>query len=170
MSAVLKPQRSLRAMLPTDLPRVLEIEQAAYEFPWSRGNFVDSLHAGYFAQVLFDEQSAMLAYLIAMQGVDEMHLLNLSVAPPNQGRGHARWMLDSLLAHCRGERAAMLWLEVRKGNQRARSLYRRYGFDEIGVRRSYYPAAAGVREDAIVMSIITSTPESPDNKVVNGLD
>lgn len=170
MSAVLKPQRSLRAMLPTDLPQVLEIERAAYEFPWSRGNFLDSLHAGYFAQLLFDEQAALAGYFIAMQGVDEMHLLNLSVAPARQGRGHARWMLDSLLAHCRSERAAMLWLEVRKGNQRARTLYRRYGFDEIGVRRSYYPASAGSREDAIVMSILTATPGSPASGVVNDLD
>ncbi len=170
MSAVLKAQRSLRAMLPSDLPAVLEIEQAAYEFPWSRGNFLDSLHAGYLAQMLFDERRELVGYFIAMAGVDEMHLLNLSVAPAMQGRGHARFLLDALLDHCRRNSAAMLWLEVRTSNERARRLYRRYGFSEIGIRRNYYPAAAGSREHAIVMSMATALHTRPVGKRGNGLD
>ena len=83
---------------------VLAIERAAYEFPWTRGNFIDSLHAGYHAQLLVDERDRLIGYFVAMAGVDEMHLLNLSVAPERQRRGHAREMLDALLAHCRAER------------------------------------------------------------------
>ncbi len=160
MNAVLRPQRRLDDMMPSDLPAVLAIEQAAYEFPWSRGNFLDSLHAGYLGRLLYDEHGLLAGYLVAMAGVDEMHLLNLTVAPALQHRGHARFMLDSLLAHCRATSAAMLWLEVRVGNQRARALYKRYGYNEIGIRRNYYPTGGGAREDAVVMSIATATPDS----------
>lgn len=156
--------------MPSDLSAVLAIENAAYEFPWSRGNFLDSLHAGYIACLLYDEQQTLAGYFVAMAGVDEMHLLNLSVAPALQGRGHARWMLDFLLDHCRSHSAAMLWLEVRTGNQRARALYTRYGFSEIGIRRNYYPAAATAREDAIVMSLATQQAPLPLTEPFDGLD
>lgn len=161
MNALLNPQRRLEPMRVADLPAVLAIEAAAYDFPWTRGNFLDSLHAGYLARLLYDEPGALAGYFVAMAGVDEMHLLNLSVAPALQGRGHARWMLDALCDHCRSQAASMLWLEVRTGNARARRLYRRYGFNEIGVRRAYYPAAAATREDAIVMSLAVRPPTGP---------
>lgn len=159
MSAVLRQQRHLGAMQIADVDTVLAIENAAYEFPWTRGNFIDSLHAGYEAWLLRDEHGALLGYAIAMAGVDEMHLLNITVAPGMQSQGHARWLLDALLVHCRSHAAPMLWLEVRESNARARALYRRYGLRDIGVRRNYYPAALGRREDAVVMSMSTDLPE-----------
>ena len=172
MNAVLKPQRRFQAMLPSDLSAVLTIERAAYEFPWSRGNFLDSLHAGYLALLMYDEHQTLAGYFVAMAGVEEMHLLNLSVAPDLQGSGHARAMLDFLQEHCRNHAAAMLWLEVRTGNQRARRLYTRYGFSEIGIRRNYYPGAATTREDAVVMSLATvqQPPSGPCRSVADGLD
>ncbi|WP_418318392.1 ribosomal protein S18-alanine N-acetyltransferase [Piscinibacter sakaiensis] len=170
MNAVVKPHANLRAMLASDLPAVLAIEQAAYEFPWTRGNFLDSLHAGYLARLMFDERGRVIGYFIAMSGVDEMHLLNLSVAPALQGRGHGRAMLDALLQLCREHGAGMLWLEVRTSNLRARSLYRRLGFSEIGIRRGYYPAAGGAREDAIVMSLATAPMPGASNGPADGLD
>jgi ribosomal-protein-alanine N-acetyltransferase len=87
-----------------------------------------------------------------MAGFEEMHLLNLTVAPAWQGRGLARRLLDVLLQRCRDAHAATLWLEVRASNQRARALYRQRGFSEVGLRKGYYPAAHGTREDAVVMS------------------
>lgn len=156
------PQRHLAAMGVVDLPEVLAIEQRAYDFPWSRGNFIDSLHAGYHAWLVRDGSAQLLGYCVAMPGVDEMHLLNLTVAPECQGRGHARWLLDTLVRHCQGHGASMLWLEVRTGNDRARALYRRYGFREIGVRRNYYPGPLGRREDAVVMSLSTAAGASGD--------
>ncbi|WP_082368511.1 ribosomal protein S18-alanine N-acetyltransferase [Piscinibacter sakaiensis] len=143
------------------LDEVLEVERAAYEFPWSRGNFVDSLHAGYAAWLLHDEHPGLAGYAIAMAGVDEVHLLNLTVAPPRQREGHARWMLEALVAWCRLKAAPMLWLEVRTSNARARTLYGRFGFREIGTRRAYYPAAQGRREDAVVMSLAIDLPAGP---------
>ena len=88
-----------------------------------------------------------------MAGVQEMHLLNLTVAPAWQHRGLARGLLDALVVDCRADGALWLWLEVRESNLRAREVYRRYGFAQVGWRRGYYPAAAGRREDACVMRL-----------------
>jgi ribosomal-protein-alanine N-acetyltransferase len=131
---------------------VLVIEQAAYEFPWTRGNFIDSLAARYLAEVLVAESGAV-GYFVAMGGLDEMHLLNLTVAPGWQGQGHGRALLDALVGHCRTRGARTLWLEVRESNLRARAIYTRYGFGEVGLRRGYYPAPHGQREHAVVMSL-----------------
>jgi ribosomal-protein-alanine N-acetyltransferase len=136
------------------LPAVLAVEQAVYAFPWTHGNFVDSLAAGHHAHVLRTAGGAITGYSVAMAGVQEMHLLNLTVSPPWQGRGHARALLDALVALCRRQASESLWLEVRPSNEHARRVYRRYGFEEIGLRRGYYPAAAGQREDACVMRLV----------------
>jgi len=147
-----------------DLGAVLAIENAAYEFPWTRGNFIDALAAGNHAQGLRDAAGTLCAYCVAMAGVQEMHLLNLTVAPPYQHRGLARLMLDALVAASGAADARWLWLEVRESNQRAQAVYRRYGFEPIGVRRGYYPAAGGQREDAIVMRLAcpTAAPKGSD--------
>jgi ribosomal-protein-alanine N-acetyltransferase len=154
MSAVLRttPPR-LSAMRLAHVDEVLALETHAYSFPWTRGNFVDSLVAGYTAEVLRDDADELIGYFIAMAGVQEMHLLNLAVAPAHQGRGHGRYMLDQLVERCRDAEALMLWLEVRQSNHGARRLYERYGFVDVGMRRGYYPAAMGRREDAVVMSL-----------------
>jgi ribosomal-protein-alanine N-acetyltransferase len=143
------PQRE--ALTLADLDAVLAVENSAYAFPWTRGNFIDSLAAGYAAQLLRDPDGLPRAYCVAMAGVQEMHLLNLTVAPAWQHRGLARGLLDGLVADCRAASAVWLWLEVRESNHRAREIYRRYGFEQIGWRRGYYPAGPGQREDACVM-------------------
>jgi ribosomal-protein-alanine N-acetyltransferase len=153
MNALLQPRVSLRSLSLRDVDAVLAVEVAAYAFPWSRGNFIDSLSAGYVAEVLVDEQDTVHGYLVAMPGVDEMHLLNLTVAPAWQQRGHSRVLLDTLERHCQQRGLATLWLEVRVGNQRARQVYARRGFVEVGVRKNYYPAGLARREDALVMSM-----------------
>jgi len=159
MNALLRDAPSLRPMWVGDLDAVLAIERSAYPFPWTRGNFIDSLAAGYLAQALVGEDE-LIGYYIAMSGVEEMHLLNITVAPAQQHRGHARRMLDELVQFCHEANAHKLWLEVREGNAPARSLYLRYGFRHIGVRRSYYPAPEGRREDAAVMSLEIAHPAS----------
>lgn len=139
-------------MRSTDLDAVLAVERRAYGHPWTRGNFIDSLAAGYLAELLERPDGGLVGYYLALPGVDEMHLLNLTVAPLHQGRGHARTLLDALEQRCREWRIGRIWLEVRAGNQRARHVYARRGFAEAGTRRGYYPAGLGRREDAIVMT------------------
>lgn len=143
------------------LDEVMAIELRAYPFPWKRGNFVDALAAGYLAQGLETGEGELLAYQIAMAGVDEWHLLNLTVAPAFQGQGLALRLLKTLARHTRATGAHHLWLEVRPSNLRARMLYERFGFEQIGVRRAYYPDHHGAREDALVLRW-TVRPEESD--------
>ena len=144
----------LSDMAVTDLDAVLAVEHLAYAVPWTRGNFIDSLAAGHSAVLLTGARREPIGYFVAMDGVDELHLLNLTVHPDHQGRGHARFLLDELVRLARHKRACEIWLEVRDSNQRAKALYLRYGFSAVGLRRGYYPLPPGVagREDAAVMS------------------
>ena len=139
-------------MLADGLDAVLEVEQLAYAHPWLRLNFQDALRSGYQAQLLL-AQECLLGYFVAMKGVDEVHLLNITVAPPYQRQGWARVMLDALAIWAKGQGALWLWLEVRAGNQRAMEVYEASGYRRVGERKSYYPAAQGQREDAVVMNL-----------------
>ncbi len=134
------------------LDAVLAVEQRAYAHAWSRVNFLDALHTGYHAQVLLTDDE-VLGYFVAMKGVDEAHLLNITVAPEHQGQGLARLMLDVLANWTRSQSLEWLWLEVRVGNAPAIRVYERHGFRRVGLRKDYYPADHGVRESAIVMSL-----------------
>jgi [ribosomal protein S18]-alanine N-acetyltransferase len=162
VSAVLQPpshrlDARLRPMGNADLDAVVALEQTMYGFPWSRGNFSDSLHSGYDAWVLWPGEGvsdgSLLGYLVAQPGVGESHLLNITIAPTVQGGGLGRRLLDAWVAHCRARGDAALWLEARPSNTRALAVYARYGFREVGLRRGYYPAAGGQREDAKVLKL-----------------
>ena len=131
---------------------VVQIEQRAYAHPWNRINFLDALQSGYQAQVLVAGET-LLGYFVAMQGVDEVHLLNITVAPEFQGQGWSRVMLDALTLWARGRNAQWLWLEVRVGNTRALHVYAAQGYAKVGMRKEYYPAGHGKREDAVVMGL-----------------
>jgi ribosomal-protein-alanine N-acetyltransferase len=152
MSAVFKSiEAGFEPMTERRLDEVLAIERSAYAHPWTRGNFADSLRSGYQAQLLVAGDT-LLGYFVAMKGVDEVHLLNITVAPGFQGQGWGRVMLDALALWSRSQGAQWLWLEVRTSNARAQRIYERYGYRRVGERKSYYPAQQGKREDAIVMS------------------
>jgi ribosomal-protein-alanine N-acetyltransferase len=151
MSAVFKTMEAgFEPMTEASLDEVVAIERAAYAHPWSRGNFSDSLKSGYQAQLL-RAGDTLIGYFVAMKGVDEVHLLNITVAPGSQGMGWGRVMLDALAIWSRGQDAQWLWLEVRTSNARAQQVYLHYGYRRVGERKNYYPADGG-REDAIVMS------------------
>ena len=135
-----------------DLDDVVRVEAQIYPFPWTHGNFADSLRSGYSCWVLRDRVGALQAYAIVMLTLDEAHLLNLSVARDCQGLGLGWRTLEWIAQVARGHGARTMLLEVRPSNPAAIRLYERYGFQRIGVRRGYYPAADG-REDAIVMRV-----------------
>jgi len=162
MSAAMStPAMPLAPMTVADLDAVVGIEQQAYPFPWSRGNFVDSLAAGYMAEVLLEARGHVIGYYVAMHGVQETHLLNLTVAPGQWSQGHGRQLLGRVVDRAQILHSQTLWLEVRESNARARAVYQRYGFVQVGTRRGYYPAPQGQREDAMVMSLaLTSSGAS----------
>ena len=139
-------------LLAHQLDRVLLVEQRAYDHPWSVLNFLDALQAGYQAQMLVADDT-VLGYFVAMQGVEEVHLLNITVAPAHQRQGWALVMLDALVLWSRAQGAQWLWLEVRASNTRAQQIYLKRGFARVGLRKAYYPAGHGLREDAVVMNL-----------------
>jgi ribosomal-protein-alanine N-acetyltransferase len=151
MSAQLDTLPEFRPMRTADLDRVMEVEPALYSHPWTRGNFDDSLTAGYSCWVV-ECGGALAGYGVLMIGVREAHLLNLSVATAWQRRGFGRMLLEHFVHIARGSDAAQMFLEVRPSNVAARRLYVEFGFREVTVRRGYYPSGRG-REDAILMGI-----------------
>ncbi len=151
MSAVPVPQRRVQPLTEDDLPAVLTIEQAIYEFPWTAGNFRDSLRAGYSCWAAF-ENDVLIGYAVLMLAAGEAHLLNLSIAAAEQRRGHGARLLGQVIRIARDYGARVLFLEVRPSNLPAQRLYAAHGFHQIGVRRGYYPAKGG-REDALVLSL-----------------
>ncbi|EJM96752.1 ribosomal protein S18-alanine N-acetyltransferase [Herbaspirillum sp. YR522] len=143
----------LAPMTVDDVDAVVEIENAVYSHPWTRGNFLDSLYSGYQARTLRDEHGQLLGYFLVMLAVDEAHLLNISVAQAHQHQGLGRLLLLHASSGARKLGMRRMLLEVRESNSHAFKVYQQYGFTEIGRRKNYYPAVNNAREGAIVMSL-----------------
>jgi len=151
MSAQLDNLPALRPMGEVDLDAVMAVERDVYPFPWTRGNFADSLAAGYGCWVM-DCARGLVGYGVLMLAANESHLLNLTVAREWQRQGFGHVLLRHFLHVARAARAESLFLEVRPSNHAARELYAGYGFRQLAVRRGYYPAAHG-REDALLLGV-----------------
>jgi ribosomal-protein-alanine N-acetyltransferase len=131
------------------LDEVVAIEQRAYGHPWTRGNFADSLQAGYHCWAV-EDAGEVSGYTVVAIAAGEAHLLNLSIAAPWQRRGRGRELLHFVIKLARDYGAGKILLEVRPSNVAAIALYESAGFARLATRRGYYPAGA-VREDAIVL-------------------
>lgn len=151
MNALLKPDLKYRPMQEADLDAIMVIEPRIYPYPWSRGNFADSLKSGYSCWVV-ELDSELIGYGAMMVVLDEGHLLNISIAKAYQGRGFGRALLDHFIAVAKRHGGQMMFLEVRPSNTAAIALYESMGFNEFSVRKGYYPAEHG-REDAILMGL-----------------
>ena len=139
----------IRPMHELDVPVIVAIERAAYQFPWSEGIFRDCLRVGYVCRVV-DVGGDMAGYGIMSVGAGEAHILNVCIQDEYRGRGYARKVLEHLLDRARASGMHEAFLEVRPSNTAAAALYRSMGFEEVGVRRGYYQATVG-REDAAVL-------------------
>ena len=131
-----------------DLDAVAALEASLQAFPWSRGNFADSLQVGHSVWVL-RRGGDLIGFSILMSVIDEAHLLNIGVARAYQGRGYGARLLRHAMDSARQAGATRLLLEVRPSNAQAVELYRHFGFRQIGLRKGYYPAETG-REDGLV--------------------
>ena len=151
MSAVLKDPPRLHPMRDEDLDEVLAIESVIYTHPWTRGNFADSLRAGYDCRT-WRLEGELVGYFILIAAAGEAHLLNLSIAARHHRSGHGRALLREAVELARRRGARSVFLEVRPSNSAAQALYTRFGFRRIAVRRGYYPAHSG-REDALVYTL-----------------
>lgn len=156
MSSAKREERALdaaiRAMHEFDVPVVMAIERAGYEFPWSEGIFRDCLHAGYICRVV-DVDGAMAGYGIMSTGVGEAHILNVCMREDYRCHGLARGLMLHLLQRARAAGMREAFLEVRPSNMIASHLYATLGFERVGLRHGYYQALHG-REDAAVLRLL----------------
>ncbi|MBI1772926.1 MAG: ribosomal protein S18-alanine N-acetyltransferase [Burkholderiales bacterium] len=139
-----------------DVDSILTIEERVYAHPWTRGNFTDSFSSGYEAFGFRNAELDLFAYFVVMPILDELHLLNFAVDLPYQGQGYAKLLMGKLFTYTSEHAHTSILLEVRRSNVRAISVYEGAGFTSIGVRKGYYPAHDGQREDAIVMRRIVN--------------
>src|SRR3990167_4197516 len=147
MSAlVISNQPLLRPMTGHDLAAVMEVENAAYEFPWTLPIFRDCLRVGCHCYVYESPQQGIMSGVVG-----ECHILNICIHPDYQRLGLGEDMALFLLDFARQKKARVALLEVRLSNMAAYRLYTKLGFDEVGLRKSYYPARHG-REDAIILA------------------
>jgi ribosomal-protein-alanine N-acetyltransferase len=156
MVAVLKPQVNIRPMRAEDVADVMAIESAAYAFPWTEGIFLDCLQVGYHCFVL-EANGRFAGYAVLSVAVEECHILNICVHGDLRGQGLGRQFMLHLLQYARDSGAAIAYLEVRPSNVIATHLYWSIGFEQIALRKDYYPCVHG-REDALVLACILKAP------------
>ena len=141
----------LRQMTASDLDAIMAIERVNFPFPWTEGNFKDSMSSGYICLVM-EQTKQVMGYAVLMMVLDEAHLLNISVAQSHQGQGWGRHLLVQMMEIGREKGGLNMFLEVRPSNHSALGLYESMGFNEMGIRPGYYPAHNG-REDAVLMGM-----------------
>ena len=146
-----QPNVSFREMQIDDLDAVIQIETVNFPFPWTAGNFKDSINSGHICLVL-EIDKTLVGYAILIMVLDEAHLLNISVSAAWKGKGWGRYLLNHTMQISREKGGLNMFLEVRPSNVSAITLYESLGFNEMGVRPGYYPAHNG-RENAVLMGV-----------------
>jgi ribosomal-protein-alanine N-acetyltransferase len=146
-----QPNISFREMHASDLDAVMQIEIVNFPFPWTAGNFKDSINSGHIC-LLLEIDEAVIGYAILMMVLDEAHLLNISVSSSWKGKGWGSHLLNHMMQIGREKGGLNMFLEVRPSNVSAITLYESIGFNEMGMRPGYYPAHNG-RENAVLMGV-----------------
>lgn len=147
---------TVRDMHEVDLSQVLQIERNAQVMPWSRLSFEESLSKKYRCRVVVfndstEQQIKLAAFHVVCPIADELHILNLAVAPDMQGQGLAHVLMGDILAIADAQQIPKIFLEVRESNSSAQSLYQKWQFKQIAIRKKYYRTQGEEREDALVM-------------------
>ena len=150
MSAVVETNLNFRPVCENDLDGIMEVEKAAYKFPWNTTIFRNCLNVGYQCWLL-EETNNIIAYGVMTIAAGECHILNLCVDPEQQNKGYGTMMMEFLVDTAREFKIETVFLEVRPSNIQAIRLYRNIGFDEVGIRKNYYPARNN-REDALIFA------------------
>jgi ribosomal-protein-alanine N-acetyltransferase len=150
MSAVIDSLFDIRPMQVDDLDAIMAIEQKVYDYPWTIGIFRDCLRVGYTCTVLHNHED-LIGYCVMSTAAGESHILNISVSKDYQGKGYGRVLAEHMIDTASKQKSEMVLLEVRPSNRSALHLYHNLGFNEVGIRKQYYPASNG-REDALILA------------------
>jgi len=141
----------LRAITKNDIPQLLVIENSVHVIPWTQESFRTCFSAGYLGWCI-ELENQMLGFIIVSQSIDECHVLNLCVSRKYQHQGWGHKLLEYALDHARKRRIRIAYLEVRRSNVKAISLYQKMQFNLVGERKGYYPTVAG-QEDALIFAM-----------------
>jgi ribosomal-protein-alanine N-acetyltransferase len=142
---------TISTLTAADLATAFKIEQASHAFPWTQATFASNQGDRYL-NLKLETEGQMAGFAITQIVLDEATLFNIAIHPDWQRQGFGRKLLEALIAQLESRVVFTLWLEVRASNRAAIALYEDLGFNEVTIRRNYYPAAQG-REDAIVMAL-----------------
>ena len=140
-----------------DFDRLFEIEQETHSVPWSRGTLKNNQGERYHNLKLIEDDN-IVGFAVCQTVLDEATLFNIAIDPQFQGRSFGYLLLHTLIEQLQQKAIATLWLEVRESNQKARRLYERLGFNEVDIRKNYYPTPDGKRENAVVMALYLADP------------
>ncbi|MBV6540207.1 ribosomal protein S18-alanine N-acetyltransferase [Ursidibacter maritimus] len=143
---------TISPIIDSDFNRLFEIEQQAHLVPWSKGTLLNNQGERYL-NLKLSVENQIVAFAICQKVLDEATLFNIAVAPEFQGKGYGKKLLESLIQQLQQQNVLTLWLEVRESNQTARQLYDKLGFNEVTLRKNYYPTPTGERENAVVMAL-----------------
>ena len=142
----------ISAIISSDFDRLFEIEQAAHLVPWTKGTLLNNQGERYLnLKLSFENQ--IVAFAICQTVLDEATLFNIAVAPEFQGKGYGKRLLSALILQLQQQGIQTLWLEVRESNHTAQQLYTQLGFNEVTIRKNYYPTPNGGRENEVVMAL-----------------
>jgi ribosomal-protein-alanine N-acetyltransferase len=148
-----------RRMTLADVERVMKVEEEVYEFPWTVKIFSDCIRVGYCCWLALQQQN-IVGHAVISVTAGESHMLNLSIARQYQRKGFGRQFIEFLIQQAQAKQAQTMLLEVRPSNTAAINCYNSAGFNEIGLRKNYYPAPQG-REDALLFArhiVATNNP------------
>ena len=142
----------ISAIISSDFDRLFEIEQAAHLVPWTKGTLLNNQGDRYL-NLKLSVENQIVAFTICQTVLDEATLFNIAVAPEFQGKGYGKRLLSALILQLQQQGIQTLWLEVRESNHSAQQLYTQLGFNEVTIRKNYYPVPNGGRENAVVMAL-----------------
>ncbi|VEI57108.1 ribosomal-protein-alanine N-acetyltransferase [Pasteurella multocida] len=143
---------TIQTIKDTDFDRLFEIEQAAHITPWTMGTLKNT-HGDRYVNLKLLQDDNIVAFAICQTVLDEATLFNIAVEPSQQGKGLGKMLLLDLIEKLKARGIMTLWLEVRESNHIAKTLYEQLGFNEVDIRKNYYPTKDNKRENAIVMAL-----------------
>lgn len=136
---------------------IAELEKQCFSIPWTSeqlaSQLTDNMHI---CLAAVDGEGRTVGYVGLMYVLDEGYISNVAVAPAHRREGIGGMLLDTLRERAMEKGLAFLTLEVRQTNEPAKSLYKKHGYVEVGLRKGYY---AKPTEDAILMTLFLSEEE-----------
>lgn len=140
----------IRKMTLEDVAAVVEIEQACFSLPWSEQSFEDSVSREDTIFLVCEEASVITGYMGMYISFDEASVTNVAVSPNYRKKGYGEQLVAAAKDAAKNAGAEHIFLEVRVSNAPAISLYKKMGFEELGIRKKFYEHPV---EDAIIMKV-----------------